>query len=102
MSSEPNHSCGQVTLQDSGGQLAAAGVDAAHAAWLRAGEAMLRAQQLWPGGVSEVLCEHIALTHGHLHWLGPSARTRRLITEILAAPREEEGDRDRAADRAEL
>jgi hypothetical protein len=50
---------------------------------LRAGE---KAMRLWPGAHGQVLCAEINMVLGHLHWLGPSALTWRLIDEILAAP----------------
>jgi hypothetical protein len=42
--------------------------------------------RLWPGAHGQVLCAEINMVLGHLHWLGPSALTWRLIDEILAAP----------------
>ncbi len=52
----------------------------------RARDAITRARELWPGVHAQVLTEEILTAWTHLHWLGPSARTRRLIDEVLATP----------------
>jgi hypothetical protein len=65
--------------------VSSATLDDAFTGRARAKQAMVRARALWPGVHGEVLCEEIEAGY-ILRWLGPSARTVRLIDDILATP----------------